>query len=116
MKKVSFEEIGAVLATFLAGDNAKKGQMVNLSAADTVDGCSADGKFCGLALDVTGDGVASVQVSGFAQVPCSDSGVTPGWVALAADGTGGVKKAAGEGREYLVVSADADAQTAVVLL
>ena len=44
MKKVSFEEIGAVVATFLAGDNAKKGQMVNLSAADTVDGCSADGK------------------------------------------------------------------------
>ena len=24
MKKVSFEEIGAVVATFLAGDNAKK--------------------------------------------------------------------------------------------
>ena len=64
MKKVSFEEIGAVVATFLAGENAKKGQMVGLSAADTVDGCTADGKFCGLALDVTGDGVASVQVSG----------------------------------------------------
>ena len=98
MKKVSFEEIGAVVATFLAGENAKKGQMVGLSAGDTVDG------------------VASVQVSGFARVPCSDAGVTPGWVTLTADGTGGVKKAASGGREYLVVSADADAQTAVVLL
>ena len=116
MKKVSFEEIGAVAATFLAGENAKKGQVVNLSAADTVDGCSANGNFCGLALDVTGDGVASVQVSGFAQVPCSDSGVAPGWVALTADGTGGVKKAASGGREYLVVSTDTDAKTAVVLL
>ena len=106
MKKVSFEEIGAVVATFLAGDNAKKGQMVNLSAADTVDGCSADGRFCGLALDVTGDGVASVQVSGFAQVPCSDAGVTPGWVALAADGTGGMKQDASGGTDYLVVQVE----------
>ena len=116
MKKVSFEEIGAVAATFLAGENAKKGQMVTLSAADTVDGCSAGGRFCGLALDVTGDGAACVQVSGFAQVPCSDAGVTPGWVALAADGTGGVKKAASGGREYLVVSTDTAGETAVVLL
>ena len=116
MKKVSFEEIGAVVATFLAGENAKKGQMVGLSAADTVDGCSADGRFCGLALDVTGDGAACVQVSGFAQVPCSDTTVVPGWAALVADGSGGVKKAASGGREYLVVSADTDAQTAVVLL
>ena len=114
MKKVSFEEIGAVAASFLAGDNAQKGQMVNISTADTVDGCSADGRFCGLALDVAEDGMACVQVAGFARVPCSDAGVTPGWVALAADGKGGVKKAASGGREYLVVSTDG--QTAVVLL
>ncbi len=116
MKQISYEEIGGVVATFLAGEGAKKGQVVGISTADTVDGCAADGKFCGLALDVTGDGVAAVQVSGFAQVPCGDAGVTPGWVALAADGTGGVKKAASGGREYLVVSTDTAGQTAVVLL
>ena len=116
MKQVSFEEIGAVAATFLAGENAKKGQMVGLSAANTVDACAADGRFCGLALDVSPDGVASVQVAGFAQVPCTDGTVLPGWTALAADGSGGVKKVSTGGREYLVVSTDADAGTAVVLL
>ena len=116
MKQVSFEEIGAVAATFLAGENAKKGQMVGLSAANTVDACAADSRFCGLALDVSPDGVASVQVAGFAQVPCTDGTVLPGWVALAADGAGGVKKASTGGGEYLVVSADVDAGTAVVLL
>ena len=75
MKQISYEEIGGVVATFLAGEGAKKGQVVGISTADTVDGCAADGKFCGLALDVTGDGVAAVQVSGFAQVPCGDAGV-----------------------------------------
>ena len=74
MKKVSFEEIGWVVATFLAGENAKKGQMVGLSAADTVDGCSADGRFCGLALDAPGHGVASLQVLSFPQVPCRYAG------------------------------------------
>ena len=54
MKQISYEEIGGVVATFLAGEGSMKGQVVGISTADTVDGCAADGKFCGLALDVTG--------------------------------------------------------------
>ena len=128
-KRVSFEEIGGVMATFLAGEGVKKGQMVTIAAGSTVGACVEGGAFCGVALDVAEDGAASVQVRGFAQVPVSGEGVAPGWTALTADGLGGLKAAgaaAGQGqesraaeeesRELLVVCVDEDAGTAVVLL
>ena len=58
-------------------------------------------------------GLAAVQVAGFATVAVSGS-VGVGYVSLCADGQGGVK--AGSGREYLVVSVDENAGTAVIML
>ena len=110
--KVSFEGIGAVTATFYAGDGVEAGQVVKLSGDAAVDGCAAGERFCGVA-GTPREGCAPVQVAGLARVSCEDGTVTAGYMSLTADGKGGVKKAAGsdKGQEYLVVAVDGDGVT-----
>ena len=105
--KVSFEAIGQVAATFYAAEGVKAGQVVKLSEDSTVAPCTAGEKFVGVAITDAKDGCAGVQTAGFAVVPCADGGVKAGYVSLAADGDGGVKKADG-GAEYLVVAVNGD--------
>ena len=50
MNKVSFEEIGAVAATFFAQKEVKAGQVVKMTGNGQVGPCSAGDKFCGVAL------------------------------------------------------------------
>ena len=116
-RQVSYEEIGAVTATFIAQSGVEDGMAVKLAGDSTVCPCTAGERFCGVALAPVG-GFAAVQVGGFARVKYSGTGVAPGWVSLTADGSGGVKQAgSGDGaRDYLVVSADTTAKTAVVRL
>ena len=99
MSKVSFEDIGAVIATFAAQDGVKPGQMVKITANGEVGACSANDAFAGQALTL----------------PITGS-VALGRVSLAADGTGGVQTASTGGVPALVVSVDAAAKTAVVCL
>ena len=108
-RQVSYEEIGAVTATFIAQSGVEDGMAVKLAGDSTVGPCTAGERFCGVAL---------APVGGFARVKYSGAGVAPGWVSLTADGSGGVKQAgSGDGaRDYLVVSADTTAKTAVVRL
>ena len=106
---VSFEEIGRMAVTF-AQDGCESGQVCKVSANGTVAPCAAGEKFCGIVEGVRGD-FAAVQVAGFATVAVSGS-VGVGYVNLCADGQGGVK--AGSGKEYLVVSVNAD--TATIML
>jgi len=108
---VSFEEIGRLAVTF-AQSGCEGGQVCKVSANGTVAPCAAGDKFCGVVEGVRGN-AAAVQVAGFAQVKITGS-VGVGYVSLCADGAGGVK--AGTGREYLVVSVDANAKTAVIKL
>ena len=114
-KRVSFEEIGGVSATFLAGEGVTAGAVVKVSGNDTAAVCVAGERFCGVTESVAGDGVCSVQVSGFATVKAG-ADVSAGWAALVADDTGGVRAAGDEetGLERLVVSAGDG--VAVVLL
>lgn len=114
MSKVSFEDIGAVIATFAAKDGVKPGQMVKITANGEVGACSANDAFAGQAQSVRG-GFAGVQVKGFLTLPITGS-VALGRVSLAADGTGGVQTASTGGVPALVVSVDAAAKTAVVCL
>ncbi len=109
MNKFSFEGIGAVVATFSAGDGVKGGQVVKLTAADTVGTCIDGDGFCGVAMEPRRGG-AAVQLKGFAQVPFTGT-LSPGWCDLAANGAGGVRAAAsGEtGVKALVVSTDGGA-------
>ena len=108
---VSFEEIGRLAVTF-GHEGCQAGQVCKVSGNGTVAPCAAGDKLCGLVEGVRGD-YAAVQVAGFAEVPYSGS-VALGHVSLCADGSGGVK--AGAGREYLVVSVDENAQTAIIML
>ena len=106
---VSFEEIGRLAVTF-AHTGCESGQVCKLSSDGKAVPCGAGDKFCGI-VESTRGGFAAVQVEGFATVSVSGA-VDVGYVSLCADGNGGVK--AGSGREYLVVSVNAD--TAVIKL
>ena len=108
---VSFEEIGRLSVTF-AQENCAGGQVCKVSGNGTVAPCAAGDKFCGVAEHVRGNH-AAVQVAGFAEAAVSGS-LSAGYVSLCADGKGGVK--AGSGREYLVVSVDENAHTAIFML
>ena len=102
MSKFSFEDIGAVTATFAAGEGVEGGQVVKMTANGTVGACAEDDAFCGVALEPR-KGAAAVQVKGFVTVSCTGS-LTLGQTALAADGKGGVKAASSGGVAALVVS------------
>lgn len=56
MSKISFEDIGSVVATFLADSGVKGGQVVKLTGSGRVGPCSAGDAFCGVALAGDGDG------------------------------------------------------------
>ncbi|MDY3906928.1 MAG: hypothetical protein SOZ47_09040 [Lawsonibacter sp.] len=103
MSKFSFEDIGAVTATFAADQGVEGGQVVKVTANSTVGACADGDDFCGVALEPR-KGAAAVQVKGFVTVSCTGD-LTLGWTALAADGKGGVKAAASGGVTALVVSA-----------
>ena len=108
---VSFEEIGRLSVTF-GQEGCEGGQVCKVSGNGTVVPCADGDKFCGIVEHVRGNH-AAVQVAGFAEVACTGA-VAAGYVNLCADGNGGVK--AGTGREYLVVSVDESAKTAVIKL
>lgn len=112
MSKFSFEDIGAVVATFAAGSGVKGGQVVKVTENGTVDACSDGEAFCGVAMEPRKGG-AAVQVKGFVTVPYTGE-LTLGWATLAANGSGGVK-ANSTGVQALVVSVDG-VDTAVVCL
>lgn len=114
MSKVSFEDIGTVIATFAAQDGVKPGQMVKITANGEVGACSANDAFAGQAQSVRG-GFAGVQVRGFFTVSTTGT-VSLGRVSLAADGSGGVQAASTGGVPALVVSVDSAAKTAVICL
>lgn len=103
MSKVSFEGVGAVVATFLAEDGVTGGQVVKVSANGKVAPCAAGDPFCGVAMEPR-KGAAAVQVKGFVKVPVT-GGLDLGWTQVAADGAGGVKAVSG-GKEVLVVAVE----------
>ena len=108
---VSFEEIGRLSVTF-AQENCAGGQVCKVSGNGTVAPCAAGDRFCGVAEHVRG-AHAAVQGAGVAEGKVAGA-VGGGYVNLCADGTGGVKT--GEGKEYLVVSVNETAKTAIIKL
>ena len=101
---VSFEKIGQVVVTCRTNGTVEGGQMVKITANDTVETCAAGDKFCGQAVSIARDGMIAVQVKGFMEVDCADETVTAGWAKVAADGNGGIKTAE-NGQEVLVMNA-----------
>lgn len=91
MSKISFDGVGAVVATFLADEGVKGGQVVKTTGNGQVGPCAAGEAFCGVALEPRA-GMAAVQVKGFVTV-ASSGGLTVGCKTLVANGQGGVKEA-----------------------
>ena len=113
MSKISFEDIGGLMATFYAREGVENGQVVKVTGNGTVGPCAAGDAFCGVA-GTPRNGAVGVQVSGFVKVAATMP-VTVGKVSLVADGKGGVK--AGEnGTAVLVVDVDTAENTAVICL
>ncbi len=113
MKKVSFEGIGEVMATFTAKNGLEGGQVCKVTGRGEVGTCVAGDHFCGVAAAVD-DGLAVVQVGGIMLAKYSGT-VSAGWVKLAADGSGGVKADTTNGVEHLVVDVDTTGKVAAVM-
>lgn len=111
-KSISFQEIGSLVATFFAEDGVEVGQVVEMTDNQTVGTAENGGSFSGVVLNLANDGVATVQVGGFATVKAE--GVTAGKVNLVAGDDGCVVEGGSVG--YTVVSADEVNGTAVILL
>lgn len=112
MSKISFEEIGAVVATCKASSTVQGGQVVKMASNAMVAPCSDGDSFCGVAMEPR-NGLTGVQFKGFMTVPYSGS-VKVGWNILCADGSGGIKTAE-TGVDALVVYVNTDG-TAVICL
>ena len=111
MSSFSFDGIGAVVATFEAGEGVKGGQVVKMTGNGQVGPCESGDQFCGVALEPRA-GIAGVQMKGFVTV--AGTGLALGRAILAADGQGGVKTAA-EGVSATVVSVNEDGSAVICL-
>ena len=107
--KVCFDEIGYMAATFPASTNAKVGQVCMLLSNGTVAPVGENMPFMGVIRQLR-DGYATVQLEGFAQAGYSGEAPTLGYCQLASDGVGGTVTNY-DGKEYLCVHVDTDAQT-----
>lgn len=107
---ISYKGIGETCATFevASGVTLTEGMPVKLSANGTVTACASADKFIGVVESVR-EGFASVIVGGFVTAAMSGTAPALGYVALVADGAGGVT--AGSGNSYLIVSVDTDTVT-----
>ncbi len=101
--KVAFEGIGRQSATFAASDVAA-GQVCKMKENGAVTACADGDVFIGV-VEGLRKGHAGVQLHGFAQLSYTGTAPGLGYVALAADGSGGVKTA-DTGRSVLVVQVD----------
>lgn len=112
MSKISFEDIGNLMATFYADEGVQDSQVVKMTGNGTVGPCAAGDAFCGVA-GTPRSGAVGVQVGGFVKVAATLP-LSVGKVGLVADGNGGVK--AGDGITALVVDVDTAENTVVICL
>lgn len=110
---ISYEEIGCLRVTFPAGGCAA-GKVCKVNGGGQAAPCSAKERFCGLVESVHGS-QAAVLLHGFAALPYSGAAPALGYVALSADGAGGVQVDTA-GASYLAVAVDTAAKTVTVEL
>ena len=112
----SYEGIGQVVATFMAEEPVVEGQIVKITATESVGACAAVDAFCGKVKVAARDGKGcAVALRGM--VTASYSGNTPnlGWCEMASDGNGGVSYKSGA-RSYLVVDLNPETKTVTFML
>ena len=110
---VSFQGFHETAATFDVSGALSEGTPVKMSGNGEVSACAAGDNFCGAALAVR-EGLATVQLGGYAVLSYSGTAPTVGYNTLVADGAGGVKVLQG-GRSLLVVEVFGDGTIGVML-
>lgn len=116
---IGFHGIGEVAATFKSAEGAelKVGDVITVTGNGEVGLGTAGDLPCGMILHVEDDGCACVQIGGLAEVGYSgDTAPAVGRAALSADGSGKVAADEENGMEFLVISVDETAETAVIKL
>ena len=109
---VSFGGIGEMAVTFAAAEDVTNGSPVKVSKSGEVSACAANERFCGVALYVSEDGYATVQMGGYVEMEYTGTAPKLGFTHLVAAEDGKVAAdTAATGGEYLVVDVDETAST-----
>lgn len=104
---ISFGGIGEVAVTFMTSGDVKKGNVVKVTGNGTVAVCGASDRFCGVVLNVSDDGYATVQLRGYMKAKYSGTEPAVGFNVATAGGADNVTVSAdGEGGEILVLDID----------
>lgn len=101
MKKISYDGIGAVVATFEVESSVASGTVVKMAQSCTVTSCEQGEVFTGVVFDCETP-LAAIQVEGFVTLGCTGV-IGLGYVSLVADGNGGVMAGGDDGLRCLVV-------------
>lgn len=102
MKKVSYDGIGAMVATFNVSESVLAGTVVKMEECCSVAPCGAGETFVGVVFDCESP-LAAIQLEGFVTLSC-EGVIGLGYVTLVGDGNGGVRASGdGEGHTCLVV-------------
>jgi len=111
---VSFNGIGEMAVTFEATAGLKAGDPVKMADNCKVTSCSAGDRMCGVALFVSEDEFATVQMKGYTCMEYTGTDPVIGYGCFVADGNGKIKvdsAAEKTGSEYLIVDVDTAAKT-----
>lgn len=112
---IKFNGLMNEVATFKVASKITAGTPVNVSANDTVAASASGAAFCGVAANYN-NGLQGVQLRGYALLSYTSTAPTVGYSLLVANGAGGVKVDATNGKAYLVVNVDTTAKTVGVIL
>ncbi|MDO4748420.1 MAG: hypothetical protein Q4A12_04495 [Eubacteriales bacterium] len=100
---INFSGYNENVVTFAVDDNSTvlMGTPVLMKDSQTVAACNENDNMIGVAVNVR-NGYAAVQLTGYIEMPTSDSSIEVGYQTLAV-GENGEVKTSQSGREYLVV-------------
>lgn len=114
--KISFNGLSETVASFYASEDVKSGDIVQMSDNFTVGTAEEGTSFVGVCLNVR-EGIAAVQLKGYAECKYSETAPALGFVFLAAGSDGTVRSAyAGQGRFALVIAVDTQNSTVKFVL
>ncbi|NMP37112.1 MAG: hypothetical protein GX051_03160 [Clostridiales bacterium] len=113
---VSFNGFNEKILTFKTSGTVAAGAPVQLTSSGTVAASANDASFCGIAVTVSSDGFAGVQLCGYIEVPYSGTAPAVGYALLESNGNGGVKVDTTNGRSVLVATVDTTASKVGIIL
>ncbi len=112
--RFDFKGFNENVLTFKAGENVTKGALVSVESNSTVNPASASGEFIGVCVSVD-DGVAAVQVKGYAEIPYVDN-LTYNNTPVASNGSGAIKQYANAKNVVKVIKIDSENHIAGIIL